>query len=979
MNPQLVECYTAGLAAISGSKPGNLERRAKFEAEERGMDGDFDLVRLVDHLSASGLNDTLRMRFHLALGTWDSETTPSWASSTSERTAERRTVILGLLGFAYEDQLAALNELFPVATDDTIVISDKFRVWYADRALKHDFYWNAYRNYLLARNWKPDAVTKLGTATTKVVERLSDPTRLEEFQARGLVVGYVQSGKTANFTGVIAKAIDSGYRLVIVLTGTIELLRAQTQRRLDMELVGVENIFRGADPSDPLVAAHLDYQQDPAWSDGRFLSHGFLPSTNALTDIVRLTTHTFDYKSLRQGITALEFEKEIASKPLYDAVNLQRASARLMVVKKNKAVLTKLVKDLKSIASRLHEIPVLIVDDESDQASVNTSDPKKWKKQDETERTAINGLISQLLSMLPRAQYLGYTATPFANVFIDPSDAQDIFPKDFLISLERPEGYMGVQDFHDLDSEVDPDDRDVTNSNEKAYVRDVRTADPRLAEAVDAFVLSGAVKLYRQAQVGNVQFQHHTMLVHQSVKQIEHRALATEIESIWNQGSYASPSGLARLKDLWLKDFLPVSNARATQPVPGNFEELAPFLADCIKRVTAGGKPYLIVNGDKDIDQQKLDFDQTSVWKILIGGTKLSRGFTVEGLTVSYYRRRTKQADTLLQMGRWFGYRPGYQDLVRLYIGREEPDGKTTYDLYAAFEAIMQDEEHFRAQLQKYSTTGPDGAPELTPKEIPPLVAQHLPDVRPSARGKMFNAKLVARRTPGEPVEPVAYPKDAKSLAANYAAMLPILTVADRLASLIVPATANTSQSSFPCKIGVTSTEAFLAALKSLIWTSDHHFEPHLAYFVETAALVDDWFVVLPQQSRRKQLRNLSGLGQYSIFERKRSRDPLFQAISDPKHRAAVLRVAGARDSYADAIVEEYVRPRRGALLVYPIVEEKLDPPVSADELEPGSVVLGLTIVAPTSARLPGTQLIEFTTRNKAQEKAAIVDAAGAP
>lgn len=978
MNHQLVECYTAGLSALAGSNPGSVERRAKFEAEERGFTGDFGIEQFIDHLLASGLNDLLRMRFHLAIGTWDSEETPTWGGATAERTPERRSVLLGLLGFATEHQRSRLNTLFPVATDDTIVISDSFKPWYADRKMKHDFYWNAYREYLLSKNWKSDAVTKLGTATTKVVERLSDPTRPEAFQAKGLVVGYVQSGKTANFTGVVAKSIDAGYRLVIVLTGTIELLRAQTQRRLDMELVGVENILRGADPSDPQVAAHLDYQQDPAWPKS-FLGHGFIPSTNGLTDIVRLTTHTFDYKSLKQGITALEFEKEVASKPLYDAVNLQRASARLMVVKKNKAVLTKLVKDLKSIASRLHEIPVLIVDDESDQASVNTSDPKKWKKQDETERTAINGLISQLLSMLPRAQYLGYTATPFANVFIDPSDVQDIFPKDFLISLERPEGYMGVRDFHDLDLEVEPEDRNVANSNEKAYVRDVRTADSRLAEALDAFVLSGAVKLYRQSQDDDLVFKHHTMLVHQSVQQIEHRVLAAEIESIWNHGSYASPSGLSRLEELWSKDFLPVSAARATDPLPASFDELKPFLSECLNRINAGGKPYLIVNGDKDIDQQKLDFDQNPVWRILIGGTKLSRGFTVEGLTVSYYRRRTKQADTLLQMGRWFGYRPGYQDLVRLYIGREEPDRNTTYDLYAAFEAIMQDEEHFRAQLKKYSTIGPDGVPELTPMEIPPLVAQHLPDVRPSARGKMFNAKLVARRTPGEPVEPVAYPKDAKSLAANYAAMLPILTAADRLASLVVPATVNSARSSFPSKIGVTSNEAFLAALRSLTWTSNHHFEPHLAYFVETAALVDDWFVVLPQQSRRKQLRNLPGLGQCSIFERKRSRDPLFQAISDPKHRSAVLRVAGARASYADAIVEEYVRPRRGALLVYPIVEEKLDPPVSSEELEPRSVVLGLTIVAPTSARLPGSQLIEFTTRNKAQEKAAIVDVTGVP
>ena len=164
----------------------------------------------------------------------------------------------------------------------------------------------------------------------------------------------------------------------------------------------------------------------------------------------------------------------------------------------------KLVRDLNKITARLSEIPALLIDDESDQASVNTSNPTRWKN-DQVERSAINRLISQLLTMLPRAQYVGYTATPFANVFIDPSDAEDIFPRDFLISLPRPHGYMGASDFHDLDSEIPPAERTYEDSAEMAHVRilpdeESDKAEAKLLEAMDSYVLAGAVKLYRESQ-----------------------------------------------------------------------------------------------------------------------------------------------------------------------------------------------------------------------------------------------------------------------------------------------------------------------------------------------------------------------------------------------------------------------------------------------------------------------------------------------
>ncbi|MGR6999434.1 DNA mismatch endonuclease Vsr [Yinghuangia aomiensis] len=527
----------------------------------------------------------------------------------------------------------------------------------------------------------------LDEATTRVLERLADPAAAEAYQSKGLVVGYVQSGKTANFTGVVAKAMDAGYRLVIVLGGTLNLLRGQTQRRLDMELVGEENILRGRDRDDPAVWEDLDYGDDRDWHEGRFLRHGCLPSLMGAFDIERLTTRDDDYKRLRAGISALDFEKTRPEYPLYHPDNLHASKARLMVVKKNKAVLTKLLKDLGKIHTPLDQIPVLIVDDESDQASVNTSNPKKWRD-GQADRTAINGLLAQLLARLPRAQYVGYTATPFANVFIDPSDAMDIFPKDFIISLQRPDGYMGVRDFHDLDSDVPVEARTIANSQEAAHVRGVELSDDLddtwLQQALDMYVLAGAVKLYREAHnpaLGDGYFRHHTMLVHESVRVAEHRELSHRLTKLWYDSAYTGAQGHARLRALFDRDVRPVSEFHAAgQPTPTSFDELIPCLGPVIVRVGGDGNPVITVNGDADVEKGTADFDKRPIWKILVGGTKLSRGFTVEGLTVTYYRRTTAQADTLMQMGRWFGFRHGYLGsgavVHRAFGGVRHQDGR---------------------------------------------------------------------------------------------------------------------------------------------------------------------------------------------------------------------------------------------------------------------------------------------------------------
>ncbi|MEH0521946.1 Z1 domain-containing protein [Streptomyces stelliscabiei] len=946
---------------------------------------DTDVSHFRDRLLTAGPGDELLALWSRKLTAWDFEQSPPW-SATAPRSPERRTEVYDKLAFG-ADLRKALDVAVPVHREQgPVTISREFQPWYTrEHAANRSFYWTSYERLLRRKGWNDTAVSGLDEAAHAVVERLADPTRDDPYGARGLVVGYVQSGKTANFTGVTAKAIDAGYRLVIILGGTLNLLRGQTQRRLDMELIGQENILGAADPNDPDALVDIDYQDDEDWP-AKFVSFGARPSVLGAFDIERLTSRDRDYMALERGISALEFEKPDRTRPLYDPANLHAARARVMVVKKNKSVLEKLVKDLKKIGPILGEIPALIIDDESDQASVNTTNPRKWEDGKVT-RTAINGQISKLLKLLPRAQYVGYTATPFANVFIDPGDEEDLFPRDFLISLPRPTGYMGVQDFHDLDP-VD----DGEGEAERKHVRGIydSTGD-RLQEALDAFVLTGALKLYREEHgVPSASFRHHTMLVHESVRMAEHAALALRINTMWHNAAYTGPEGHTRLASLFDKDFH--THADGSLPSPTTYADLKPYVSQARRLINQGGSPVMVINGESERDyaQPDLDFDRTpTVWKILVGGTKLSRGFTVEGLTITYYRRTTQQADTLMQMGRWFGFRPGYRDLVRLYIGREEALGRgrnaKTVDLYEAFEAICRDEELFRAELARYASLT-DGRPQVTPAQIPPLVAQHLPWVKPSARNKMFNAELVEVRSPGTPIEPAAYPQDAKMTARNIERWKPVLSAVSGTPTtcLLLPDGTSPLSRSFQASTTVISHAQLLSILSSLEWEEGNVLAPHLTYLSQLdgrLAKVDDWLVIAPQRTQRNRIEaSLLGQGPFSLFRRSRqSGKQSFGRISGLEHRLYAQQLIDQPDSASAGDSSSTLGANRGVVLLYPVVEAAQDDEVKAvaatGTAAADRVIMAFTVIPPKAAIDTKQQLVRFRTRDSTRPEAAIVNA----
>lgn len=950
------EAVVGVVRGMSKASPKPMLKRIQFELVESAVSGEFTEVDLVEKLT-SDLNDPARYEFHIQLTKWDSAVDPSWSTSTAPNSPDRRRTILGALGFSAESQ-EQIDHAFPVNLAGAVVISGKpadWDPWYtSDLAEQRSFYWDGYRGVLEEKGWSAAAVAELGRTTDEVVKRLADPTRSDPYQSKGLVVGHVQSGKTANFTGVIAKAIDAGYKLVIVLTGTIELLRGQTQRRIDMELIGEENILGGVPRDNAELTTSVDYigDGDVDWYEGRFVSYGKDPKELALPGIRRLTGAKDDYKLLKAGLGYLDFRQTDhlvdPVRPLYHEDNIYRPDIRIAVVKKNGRVLKKLVHDLQSTKTDLGEIPALIIDDEADQASINTTRPKK-DAAEEKERTAINRLIAQLLGELKRAQYVGYTATPFANVFVDPEDAQDIFPKDFIVSLDPPDDYMGGRDFHDLNrDEVEDEDEvaDLTfaNSNEKAFIRslvadpdDAEARDKEMLAALDAYVLSGAIKLYRAAALGKPQlFRHHTMLVHESVKTAEHSALAADIRQVWAAAGYELPAGLKRLRDLWVADFRPVTEARAPgAPAVPDFHALRAHIGHAVDKIQQGVNPVVIVNGvaESDYLQADINFQAGDVWKILVGGAKLSRGFTVEGLTISYYTRRTIAADTLMQMGRWFGYRPHYRDLVRLYIGRNVPAPKhEVIDLYKSFEAIVRDEEDFRDELRRFQGFEEDGRPKVRPMDVPPLVYQSLPYLKPTSANKMYNAELTEQGEGGKVVDFNQQGEhNDNANKKHFEAVQPLLDAASTHGAFFY-IHEDGSARPWVARYGLVDADCLVKVIEQFSWAKNFKMEPYLA-FMRTAikaGTLKDWAIIVPEISSLP-TRTVSGRELRLMRRFRRSDRPWQFSGSSTRQREAMLAVSSGIDastvdldgSIAQALelpqfahVKDLKVPTRGAFLL---------------------------------------------------------------
>ena len=523
---------------------------------------------------------------------------------------------------------------------------------------EHGF-WDNYRRLLETR--LPESPrNRLDEITDQILDSLEDPTRLGQWDRRGLVMGHVQSGKTNNYIGLICKAADAGYKLIIVLSGMHNNLRAQTQFRIDEGFVGRDTRDeRGAESIVSIgVGRERDYRR-----------------------VISLTSAADDG----------DFNRSAAAVVSFDFGSLENPT--VFVVKKNVSILRNLHEWLNQNAPRPagHEriagIPVLMIDDEADSASINTAnninDP-------EAEPTAINRSIRKVLNLFDQTGFVGYTATPFANIFIpdrpeEQADfGEDLFPRDFIFSLPAPSDYVGPEFVFGLAPATDPggdqDDRQVASFvynvfDSEEWVPGTHRADLKVApsifpeslqRAIQSFVLSSAARRVRGQGAED-----HSMLIHVTPfvgPQAQVRDQVDDfVRELSNDLLYNRTSNRRRdeLESIWHEDFIPQALAlqERIEPSPPvhDFAELNPELAASASKIVVR-----LINGTSS---DVLDYHRFAegLSAIVIGGAKLSRGLTLEGLSISYYLRASRMYDTLMQMGRWFGYRPGYLDLCRIF------------------------------------------------------------------------------------------------------------------------------------------------------------------------------------------------------------------------------------------------------------------------------------------------------------------------
>ncbi len=514
---------------------------------------------------------------------------------------------------------------------------DRRPEWYAGPKASH-INWPRLDAYMREHlKWDTATVSSIDRTSTEIVSLLENPIQ-STFSGRGLVVGYVQSGKTANMAAVICKAVDVGYRLVIILTGMTNSLRRQTQRRIERDVC----------------------KRNPY-------------------DWIRHTSDDADFRSPPNVWFAVTDQIQLA------------------ILKKNVNPLAELLNTIKETPATLRErLPVLLIDDECDQASVNASGSQ-------FNTTAINGLIREILHELPRVQYVGYTATPFANILINPEtpsgQRDDLYPRDFITALPLPNGYFGPESLFgrkpiNADDET-PEDAGLNMIRavappEVAVVRPPSkkakdTFSPSIPESMDRalkyFVLATACRYARGQQK-----KHSSMLIHTTVYTKPHEKQAAII-AMWRDNlldRLSIKDVLTELKEIWEEEQVKVPAERfGLQAKP--FDEVALHIGHVLRDIE-----IVVENSDSE---SRLDFENGPKKYIVIGGSVLARGLTIEGLIVSYFVRTSNQYDTLLQMGRWFGYRPSYEDLPRIWM---------TPDLAAAFKDLATVEAEIRADLNEY-------------------------------------------------------------------------------------------------------------------------------------------------------------------------------------------------------------------------------------------------------------------------------------
>jgi hypothetical protein len=783
---------------------------------------------------------------------------------------------------------------------------------------------------------EPAKVLELDRSTDRTLELLESPLREDRWDRRGLVVGHVQSGKTSHYTALAAKALDAGYQIIIVLAGVHNSLRAQTHERIDEYLIG----------RDSAALLEAVRQQRVTVESGQRIGVSDFDLKRGVPDpSVSILTCT---NSNDTG----DFKTAVATQ-----VGLQvgPGSRLVMVVKKNATILRNLVDWMRLQNSvpgtggpgRIHA-PTFVIDDEADHASINTRDP-------EHDPTTINRLIRELLIAFDHVSLVGYTATPFANIFI-PVDVrpanlarygEDLFPRSFIVNLKPPSDYIGPDLVfgHPGDESINIPERPplpmfIRVADAGTWLPDKHKKDhlpgvipESLQQAVRLFVMVCAARAARgDEHVHNSMLVHATRLVNVQSRVAEQ--IEAELNTLRNVLSFSAPGASQaerqNLKDLWDEHIAGTHEQFRLQlgercPDLPAWSEVSKHVDAALKRITV-----MRLNGTS-ADALKYSKNPHGVYVIAIGGDKLSRGLTLEGLSISYFLRTSNMFDTLLQMGRWFGYRPGYADLCRVY---------TTTTLHSAFREIALAMEDLRTDLDLMADT------KKTPLEFGLRVRTPQDGLVITSANKIRRGDPVQVRFADSIIQTLEIPRKGDQAIENRAAVRKLV---DQLGAAERAVRGDPSPHLLWHDVGVDKVLEFLSRYEAFATPSFYArctaIRNYIRQQVQKGELTGWTVVVVSKKSSTRQTK----LGTYDVNLVERSKD----TAPAPDDRLRMRGVAGSEEEALDLTSSEYAvadaaraskaddapkfremvrsqRPAtRGLMLIYPIK-------VRGEDLQPG-------------------------------------------
>lgn len=717
--------------------------------------------------------------------------------------AEEARVIRPVSAEIFNHILRKLHTEMRVSMDTGIAIvgNAPHQSWLPGRKASMDsYYWDRYKLHLELHNrWNGRVISTLGTVTNEILDLLGDPMNTAGWQRRGLVLGDVQSGKTATYAALCNKAMDAGYRVIILLTGTQENLRRQTQKRLDEDLVG----------EDSRQAFSKEVRRSNVVGVGRI---NFVRKAATFTSILR------DFSSVflnNNNMRIKEYNEPV-----------------LFVVKKNKKILENLENWLRTHnadPNGIIDLPLLLVDDEADNASVNT--------REENNPTAINEAIRKLLALFNRASYVGVTATPFANIFIHPDTndsmlGDNLFPRDFIYSLTPPTNYIGNNAMFGSDPThggalIPIRDAERIFPYKHKSVHPVEDLPESLWEALRYFLLTNVVRDIRKHDR-----KHRSMMVNVSRFTAVQDQTAMIIQNwldrvqndVFNYSKFSVEDAsrvpsIRALRETWDKHGF-------TELCETGWEQVQQeMLRDAIM-------PIVVKSVNQRTGAASLDYEahrESGLRVIAVGGNSLSRGLTLEGLSVSYFYRNSQMYDTLMQMGRWFGYRDGYEDLCRVWMS----DGAMNW-----YSHITEASNELRGEVRRMKRFN------MTPSDFGLKVREHPESLIVTARNKMKNSRSVVRwiSVSGKLLETPKLQNNDKVLMDNFDATIQFVHKLDVLGRRIPNSTTKLLWTDVPKKEIADFIREFMAHPLHMPFQSDD-----IASYIETSDHLSTWDVAIPE------------------------------------------------------------------------------------------------------------------------------------